>query len=80
MLDEMQLESEIRELILDLCAVLHKYGYQQVSVGAMMRLVGIESERAMQHDDMILLLDESFRAYLEMRDPVNQAPPGATFH
>jgi ABC-type proline/glycine betaine transport system ATPase subunit len=80
MLDEMQLESEIRELILDLCSVLYKYGYQQVSVGAMMRLVGVESDRAMKHDDMILLLDESFQAYLEMREPIDRAPPGSTFH
>lgn len=82
MLDNMQLETEIRELILDVCLVLYKYGYEVASVGAMMRLVGVSPDKAMEHDDVVLELDDSFQAMIELRNKLasEQATPGATFH
>jgi hypothetical protein len=82
MLDDMQLETEVRELILDVCQVLYKYGYEAVSVGAMMRLVGVSHDKAMEHDDMLLVLDDSFQDMIKMREQmaVKQAPLGSTLH
>lgn len=51
MLDENALEENLHALIIDLCGVMHKHGYETISVGAMMRLIGVGDERASRHDD-----------------------------
>ena len=82
MLDDDQLEAHIRELIVDLCEVLWQRGYTIVPVGAMMRLVGVENERAARHDDEYFALDADFQAILESRKtpPPEPPPPGVTLH
>ena len=82
MLDDDQLEAHIRELIVDLCEVLWQRGYTIVPVGAMMRLVGVENERAARHDDEYFALDADFQAILESRKtpPAEPPPPGVTLH
>ena len=51
MLDESALEANLHALIVDLCRVMHTHGYESISVGAVMRLIGVGEERASQHDD-----------------------------
>ena len=82
MLDDDQLEHHIRELIIDICAVLHSRGYEMVPVGAMMRLVGVGDDRARNHDQEYFALDEGFQEILEQRKqpPLKEAPKGATLH
>jgi hypothetical protein len=82
MLDDDQLETHIRELIIDICEVLWARGYTLVPIGAMMRLVGVENERAAQHDSEYFSLDEDFQSLLESRKtpPPEPPPPGVTLH
>lgn len=81
MLDDDQLEHHIRELIIDICAVLYDRGYEMVPVGAMMRLVGVGDDRARDHDHEYFALDPSFQEILEQRKkPLEPAPKGATLH
>lgn len=51
MLDETALEANLHALIVDICRVMHTHGYETISVGAMMRLIGVGEERASRHDD-----------------------------
>lgn len=67
MLDTDSVEDQVRDLILDVCEVLHNHGYQQVSVGAIMRLIGVDPDAASAHDDSGFALDESFEEILKMR-------------
>jgi hypothetical protein len=82
MLDDDQLESTVRELLIDLCEVLYRRGFEVVPVGAMMRLVGVSDERAARHDHEFFSLDRDFQNILETRKtPVpNKAPADATLH
>ena len=82
MLDDDQLEYHIRELLIDICAVLYERGYEVVPVGAMMRLVGVDGDRAKAHDQEFFALDKSFQELLEQRKhpPPKSAPEGATLH
>ena len=53
---EYQTELVFKELILEICSVLYRYGYADVSLGAIMRLLGIEDQRASKHDRNYLTL------------------------
>ncbi len=82
MFDDDQLETAIRELLVDLCEVMYQRGYSQVPVGAMMRLVGVGEDRARLHDNEYLALDQDFQAMLQTRkEPqLKEAPQGVTLH
>lgn len=82
MLDDQQLEYHVRELLIDICEVLYHRGYEMVPVGAVMRLVGVTSERASQHDNEYYALDNEFQSILAARKNknVNVPSPGATLH
>ena len=67
MLDDTQLEDAVKDLLLDICEVMYRKGYDYVSVGAMMRLVGVPAERAGKHDSEYFQLDDDFRAMLTNR-------------
>jgi hypothetical protein len=82
MFDDDQLETAIRDLLIDLCEVMYQRGYTTVPVGAMMRLVGVGGERARRHDNEYLTLDEDFQGMLELRKQpkLREAPQGVTLH
>lgn len=82
MQDDDQLEQSIRDLIIDVCAVLYRQGYSQVPIGAVMRLVGVANEKAAKHDNECFALDEEFSAILESKKHtlLKQAPDGVTLH
>lgn len=67
MFDTDTVADEVRELILDVCEVLHNHGYQEVSIGAIMRLIGIDAGTASAHDDSGFALDETFEEILRLR-------------
>lgn len=67
MFDTDTVADEVRELILDVCEVLHNHGYQEVSIGALMRLIGVDPSSASAHDDSGFALDETFEQILQMR-------------
>jgi hypothetical protein len=79
-IDDDKLETAVRDIIIDICEVMYKRGYDAVPIGAMMRLVGVDSERAVKHDNEYLALDTEFQAMLESRNLPDSAPKGATLH
>jgi hypothetical protein len=80
MLDEQELEKQIRDTIIEICEVMYRRGYSLVSVGAVMRLVGVDPEQASEHDDELFELSTEFEHMLERRKISDRAPPGATVH
>jgi hypothetical protein len=79
MSDSQQLEDAVRDLIIDLCAVLQQHGYRQISMGHLMRVIGVDPQQANRHDsDMIDLLDASLSP---SKIPSSMSvPPGTTIH
>ena len=74
----------VRTVMLEVMAVLYANGQRQLHVGAMMRLIGVDEERAAMHDDDRIDIDESFA---ELANEVNikhllqsRIPDGATIH
>jgi hypothetical protein len=70
--------------MLEVMAVLYVNGQRQLHVGAMMRLIGVDEERAAEHDSARIDIDESFA---ELANDVNikyllqsRIPDGATIH
>ena len=64
---------------MDLCSVLYEHGYQEISVGALMRVVGVSEEQSQKHDQEIIDLLQHF-AMTGTPPPHAQIPPGTTLH
>lgn len=83
MSDDDKLEIAIRDFIIDICEVMHRRGYSSVSIGAMMRLIGVGEDRARQHDDQFFTLDQEFQDMLDVKkflDQKSPPPPDAVIH
>jgi hypothetical protein len=83
MLDEKQLEEQVHSIIIDLCEVLYRHGYTMVPVGAMMRMIGVNPDKAADHDDEYFELDETFKKSLEeskKKPRAPRVPTGVTLH
>ena len=68
MLDDSQFEQAVQDLIVDICAVMYRRGYESVCIGHLMRLVGVPEERAHKHDQEHFVLDDAFRVMMEYRE------------
>lgn len=82
MLKDDQLETHLKDLMIDICAVMYSHGYDMVSIGALMRLIGVGEDRAKIHDQEYFSLDQSFQALIKQRNnpPAYSVPDGATLH
>jgi hypothetical protein len=79
MSDTRNLEKAVGDLIFDLCGVLYQHGYQEISVGSLMRVIGVAPESAAKHDSEIIDLTQHFSRKTNL--PSNQEiPPGVTWH
>lgn len=74
----------VRTVMMEVMAVLYANGQRQLHVGAMMRLIGVDEERAAQHDGDRIDIDESFA---ELTNNINikyllqsRIPAGVTIH
>lgn len=77
-MDQDEIETNLHDLIMDLCRVMHDHGYTTVRVGDMMRLMGVPEERASGHDDEYIDLLEHFA---EKDPPVSRTnQQGQTLH
>jgi hypothetical protein len=81
------LEETVRRFILDVCAVMYNYGFAEVRVGDIMRLMGVPDDKAGEHDNELIILDETFERVIESytqetkKDYSQDAPPaGTTLH
>ena len=70
MLDDTELEQEVRVLMYEIMMVLYQHGITEVHVGGMMRLLGVDNDRAAEHDDEMVILDHKFAKYVkEITEP-----------
>ena len=74
MLDDQQLEAAVHDLIMDICEIMYRRGYQQICIGHVMRLVGVPEERASTHDQEFFALDDEFRIMMEQRASQKKKP------
>ena len=77
------LHERIKTVMLDVMAVLYNNGINNVHMGAMMRLLGVDDAKASEHDNELIELDEKFGAMLaELNKNVEpiEIPKGTTFH
>ena len=80
MLSEKELEQNLQDLIIEICTVMQSRGYTEVSVGAIMRLVGVDPVNAGRHDDDMIDLGEDFDRVLQKRISGQNVPSGTTLH
>lgn len=79
MLDESLLGDHVRELLMDLCAVLYDHGYREVSVGTLMRLAGVPDSRAREHDHEFFEITPEIHSR-GLGALSGSAPSGVTLH
>lgn len=82
--EDQQLEEHVKEVMFEVMAVLWANGYKEVSIGALMRILGLDEEDAADHNDDYVLLDEHFAEVAaemgkELKDNV-VVPPNTTIH
>jgi hypothetical protein len=80
---DVELEETIRDLLIELCAVMFRYGYQEISVAKMLMLLGVPDHRAKKHENEVFVYDESFDRMLKSHfgSQRNQYPMGnVTIH
>ena len=70
MLDEEEIEQEVRVLMYELMLLLYQHGITEIHVGGMMRLLGVNNESSSAHDDEMVILDDKFAKYVrEITEP-----------
>jgi hypothetical protein len=72
MLDNIELDQNIRMAILNLCVVLYDCGITEIHVGGIMRILGVADATAQTHDQERIVLDENFVKYV---DEISQPRP-----
>ena len=75
MLDNKDLDETIRQALMNLMVVLYDCGIEQVHIGGLMRILGIDNKIASKHDDELIIVDEKFVKYVEQYNeprPVDQ--------
>ena len=65
MLDNEEIEQEVRMLMYELMMVLYRHGITEVHVGGLMRVLGVNDDSASEHDDEMVILDEKFAKYVD---------------
>jgi hypothetical protein len=76
MLDDKDLDETIRTTLMNLMVVLYNCGIEQIHLGGLMRILGVDNEKASQHDDELILVNEKFVKYVEQINeprPANQS-------
>jgi len=83
MQDDDLVHERIKNIMLDIMAVLYENGIKNVHMGAMMRLLGVDDVKAAEHDAEVIELDEKFGFMLaELNKKVEpiEIPNGTIFH
>jgi len=72
MLEDEEIEQQVRMLMYELMMVLYRHGIREVHVGGMMRLMGVANDRSAEHDDEMVIVDDKFAKYvIEITAPRN---------
>ena len=81
MSSDAELELEVQTIIMEIMMVLHRHGIDSVHMGGILRLMGVEEERARESDDERIYLDEKFTKYMErMLDLTKAESTDKTLH
>jgi hypothetical protein len=72
MLDDIELDQQVRLALMNLMVVLYSCGIVKIHLGGLMRILGVSNRIACQYDDEQLLLDEDFVKYV---DQINEPRP-----
>ena len=72
MLEDLEVDQTIRMAVLNLMMVLYDCGITEIHIGGVMSILGVSNEKASQHDDERLVLDEDFVKYVEQ---INEPRP-----
>lgn len=83
MQDDNTIHDRIKNIMLDVMAVLYENGIKEIHMGAMMRLLGVADEAASQHDDEMIELDEKFAEMIAAQGKGSvktEIPAGTVFH
>jgi len=64
-LDKVNVEETVKILIMEIMMVLYKYNIKEIHVGALMRLIGVTDEVAIESDEERIVLDEKFSKYMQ---------------
>tara|TARA_R110000822_G_scaffold87928_1_gene204110 strand:+ start:62 stop:295 length:234 start_codon:yes stop_codon:yes gene_type:complete len=63
MLDDIDSE-DLKLRVLDLMYVLYEHGIDEVHMGGLMRILGVDNEIAVDYDEKILALNADFAKYM----------------
>ena len=66
-------DNGIADVVIDVCATLYHNGIDYVHVGGLMRLLGVSSEEAEQHDEVYFQLDKHFAEKVAELDALDEA-------
>ena len=72
MLDDIELDQQVRMALMNLMVVLYSCGIDKIHLGGLMRILGVSNQIAQQYDDEQLLLDNDFVKYV---DQINEPRP-----
>jgi hypothetical protein len=73
MLDDYELETQIRNLVTEIMVVMYEHGLREVHMGGMMRMLGIDNATASVHDDEVVILTDEFAKYVkQINEPRTQ--------
>jgi hypothetical protein len=72
MLEDIDLDQNIRLAILNLMMVLYDCGITEIHIGGVMRILGVSDAIAQAHDNDRLILDDDFVKYVEQ---INEPRP-----
>jgi hypothetical protein len=72
MLEDIDLDQNIRLAILNLMMVLYDCGITEIHIGGVMRILGVSDAIAQAHDNDRLILDDEFVKYVEQ---INEPRP-----
>ena len=74
----------VRDIMFEIMTVLWSHGYTEIPAGALMRLLGVDKEHALKHDEEYIILDDNFAEVIASLDKMPKLdttiPPDATIH
>lgn len=58
-------DSIIKLAVCQFMVMLYRNGIEQIHLGGLLRLLGVDNKEASKHDDEIIIMDDDFAQYIE---------------
>ena len=76
-----ELTQEVQTIIMEILMVMYRHGITEIHMGAILRLMGVDEERAKESDAERMYLDAKFAKYMErMLDLTDTKTTNQTLH